>query len=1054
MLLDAITERPVVLEVQASTAPRPSLVGGRLLPVTIMTDDGENDAAGAGEDAVDNPIRAAPSSVEFVRAPRLVVGVGASAGGLESLERLFAHMPADTGFAFVVVQHLSPHHKTMMVELLARRTSLDVRAATHGVSVRRDTLHLMPPGKRMTIADGRLLLEDQTNELPSLPIDRFFASLGADVGTRAVAIVLSGTGADGSRALRDVKSRGGLVLAETEVTATFSGMPDSAVASGYVDYSLAPEEMVEVLQTHVRRLATPDERGDDRETARGVGRVLELLHERYSIDFTQYKSGTIERRIERRMELAGGDRENDLPAYVERLVEDVDELDSLYHDLLIGVTQFFRDPLCFEALEIEVLPRLFAQLPLEGIFRAWVAGCASGEEAYTIAMLVQEQIESSGQAIQAKIFATDLHQGALAHASFGVYSTEQLENVSETRRARHFEPCEGGYRVVDAVRRHVIFARHDLLGDAPFTQLDLVTCRNLLIYFQVPAQQKAMRLFHFALRIDGALMLGPSETLGRFADDFSVIDEPRRLYRKSRAARLPDDMRFEPPSLVPARPPHGAARRPVASRVTSPEVPSAPDAQLFELYDALLDRHMPPSVLIDADDRIVDSYADVARFLRYPSRRPDGALFTALDTPATEALRDAVRQARVSGESVNVRCVTLRQEGGPDIVRDVRAEPLDIGEGPTGHVLLEFGARPMASDGADADIGPGAGKQGPRNDHAGEPHSEIAALHRRLQLSAEIAETGREELQATNEELVASNEELQSSNEELNSVNEELHTVNSEYQGKLAELRELNEDMQHLLASTDIGTVFLDREMRIRRFTSGIHRAYDLTPGDIGRPIGAFAHRLVLDDLLERFTAVMNSGIAFEREVRDRDGRAILLRILPYQLAGQVAGVVMTLVDIELLDDARVALADSEASLKRRVAELQMLYKTAPAGLCFIDRNFRYVRANERMAEIDGVPLADYVGHSIHEVLPPELAGRVQELLQRIMDTGEPVLDQIIVTATKAHPIRKRRYVVNYYPVSVKGGETTGCSCVVVETPDQGPGGVMLGAPSAEDPAA
>ena len=1002
-----------------------------------------------GKSAKESPREAdtvpAAGSGSLARAPRLVVAVGASAGGLESLERLFAHVPPDTGFAFVVIQHLSPHHKSMMVELLARRTGLDVRMAAHGVMVRRDTVHVMPPGKHMSIVDGRLRLAEETGEHPHLPIDRFFASLAADAGKRAVAVVLSGTGADGSRGVADVKSLGGLVLAETEVTAAFSGMPDSAVASGCVDYSLAPGEMIEILQGHVRRLGgRADSEEDEHAPARGTGRVLELLHERHAIDFTQYKPATIERRIERRVELS--DNFGNVEAYIARLLEDADELDALYHDLLIGVTRFFRDEACFEKLELEVLPRLFSHLPPERGFRAWTAGCATGEEAYSIAMLVREQIEAGGVPIEAKIFATDLHQGALAQASLGVYTAEQLEHVSEARRQRHFEPCAGGYRLVDAVRQYVVFARHDVLNDAPFTRLDLVSCRNLLIYFATPAQHRALRLFHFALRIDGVLMLGPSESLGRFADDFTVIDETRRLYRKIRDRRLPDDVRFEPPTLLPSQPGGNMARNLMASarpNADGPRERGSADARLLATYDALLDRYMPPSVLVDPDDRIVDTYGGLARYLRHPSRRPDGDLFAALDTPASAELRRAVRQSRLTGEAELVTGVTLCPPGGSDERRDVRVEPLASDATPIEHVLLTFGESdpsrlaPLSPErivDAGARGEPAAGGED-LDERQRTLREENEILRTRLQQTAEMAEAGREELQATNEELVASNEELQSSNEELNSVNEELHTVNSEYQGKIAELRELNEDMHHLLASTDIGTVFLDRELRIRRFTSGIQRAYDLTPGDVGRSIESFSHRLDIDDLVERFGSVMDSGRMFEREVRDRDGRALLLRVLPYELSDQVAGVVLTLIDIEMLDDARVALADSEASLQRRMAELETLYATAPAGLCFVDRQFRYLRANERMSQIDGVPLESYAGNRLSDVLPGPLAERAEGLMRNIFETGEPFLDQEMRVATKAHPDEKRRYVVNYYPVRGSDGEIVGCSCVIVERP-------------------
>ena len=1000
-----------------------------------------SDTETSGKDDVEP--ESPPRPLERLRAPRLVVAVGASAGGLESLERLFARVPDDTGLAFVIVQHLSPHHKTMMVELLARRTDLDVRTAVHGVAVRRDTVHVLPPGKRMTIAKGRLQLDsDIGDEQPNLPIDRFFVSLAADAGERAVAIVLSGTGSDGTVGIADVKAEGGLVLAETEVTAAFSGMPDNAVASGHVDYSLAPEEMIEILVEHAGRVAGDvgvATGGEERQ----VGRVLELLHERHGIDFTRYKAGTIGRRIERRVQLAGGD--GALGGYVGRLEDDPDELDLLYHDLLIGVTRFFRDEACFEKLELEVLPRLFRKLDPERPFRAWCAGCATGEEPYSLAMLVREQIEALGQPIEAKIFATDLHRGALAHAGLGVYAEEQLENVSAARRARHFEKHPDGFRVVDAVRQHVVFARHDVLADAPFTRLDLVVCRNLLIYFELPAQSKALRLFHFALRKGGAAMLGPSETLGPVADRFEPVDESCRLFRKSDDDRPTGDFHFEPPKLEDT-----STRRRAGAR---PRAQGRVDTRLIDAYDHLLNRHMAPSVLIDAEDCVVDSYGGAARLLHYPSRRPDNRLQTALRGEGVGAVMDAVGHVRRTGDGTTVGAVSLEDAGGRAVERGVRVEPIPAPSGGPGEFVLVYLSsdteRPFERSPPPAEAGapvPDVSSPDASGTDAPTPDADVAAdgtvaalreeistLRARLQRASEAAETGSEELQATNEELVASNEELQSSNEELNSINEELHTVNGEYQQKIGELRELNEDMDQLLATTDIGTLFLDVDLRIRRVTNGIERAYDLTRDDVGRSIEAFSHRLDVDDLPARMREVMATGRPYEREVRDREGRAFLLRLQPYRLSEQIAGVVMSIVDIALLDDARTALADSEASLRRRLAELQTLYETTPVGLSFFDRDLRYVRANARMAAIDGVNLNDYAGRLVGEVLPPALAARVEPLLRGVIDTDEPLVNARVQARTRAHPDEDRDYVVNYYPVPDGVGGVMGVSCVIHE---------------------
>ena len=518
-----------------------------------MSDSEVSDEDGAG------PEPSSQHPVGPVRAPRLVVAVGASAGGLESLERLLTHVPDDTGLAFVIVQHLSPHHKTMMVELLARRTDLDVRTAVHGVAVRRDTVHVLPPGKRMTIAKGRLQLDsDIGGEQPNLPIDRFFASLAADAGERAVAIVLSGTGSDGTAGIADIQAEGGLVLAETEVTAAFSGMPDNAVASGHVDYSLAPEEMIEILVEHAGRTVGGSgeliESGD-----RDTGRVLELLHERHGIDFTRYKAGTIGRRIERRVQLAGGD--GALGGYVGRLEDDPDELDLLYHDLLIGVTRFFRDEACFEKLELEVLPRLFRKLD---------AGAP-------VPRLVRRLRDRRGA-----LLARD----AGARADRGARPADRGEDLrhrpaprrARARRARRLRQGAARERLGGAAGAAFREAPGRLSASStpcastscsPATtcsptrrsrRLDLVVCRNLLIYFELPAQSKALRLFHFALaKGRGRRCSGRARRSGRWPIASTRSTSPAGCSGRATTIARRGDFHFEPPKLEDTE--HAAPRR-------------------------------------------------------------------------------------------------------------------------------------------------------------------------------------------------------------------------------------------------------------------------------------------------------------------------------------------------------------------------------------------------------------------------------------------------------------------------------------------------------------
>jgi two-component system CheB/CheR fusion protein len=459
-----------------------------------------------------------------VTAPRLVVGIGASAGGLDPLERFFDHLPPDTGMAFVIVQHLSPDFKSFMDELLARHTPLPIRLVEDGMPVEADHVYLIPAKKEMIISGGRLLLSesDRQQEL-TLPIDVFFRSLGEDCGPRAVAIVLSGGGSDGSRGIADVHRAGGLVLVQDAATAQFDGMPRAAQESGAADHVLAPERMPGVLLDHLARrtgeVATPDPASAPR-PIEGIDAVYRMLEEEFGIDFTHYKPSTVTRRIERRLALA---RSRDIGEYLDRLRRERDELDALYRDLLIGVTRFFRDEQVFDILERRVLPELLERTPREAALRIWVAGCATGEEAYSVAIVLQDVMARLGER-PAKIFATDVHRGSLERAGRGVYDEEALANVSAARLARYFVRTGTGYQVVPEFRQMIVFAQHNVIKDAPFTRVDLITCRNLLIYLQPAAQQRVLSLFHFALNRGGILLLGPSESPGPLARGFETLD--------------------------------------------------------------------------------------------------------------------------------------------------------------------------------------------------------------------------------------------------------------------------------------------------------------------------------------------------------------------------------------------------------------------------------------------------------------------------------------------------------------------------------------------------
>ncbi|MEX1368735.1 MAG: chemotaxis protein CheB, partial [Nannocystaceae bacterium] len=603
---------------------------------------------------------------EQTSTPSYVVGVGASAGGLEALEQLFRQVPTDTGMAFVVIQHLSPDFRSQMDELMGRWTEMTVRVATHELPLAADTIYLMPPNAELIVSGNRLMLGERGEGLP-LPIDQFLRSLANDVGSRAVAVVLSGTGSDGSRGVRAVHDAGGLVLVQDESSARFDGMPRSAIDTGVVDEVMPPAELALALARHAEQPASEvgvegDSEGAVREG--GMHAVFGLLRDRYGIDFSCYKPGTIRRRTERRILLGNT---TDLSDYIDLLHTDREELDALYHDLLIGVTEFFRDEETFEHIEREELPRLVGESEPGRELRLWVAGCATGEEAYTHAILLLEAIERSGRSIAAKIFATDVHRPSLDHASTGLYTESALAGVSPARRRRFFVEEAGGYRVSAELRRMIVFAPHNLIRDAPFTKLDMVSCRNLLIYLQPTIQRKVLSLFHFGLRKGGVLLLGPSESPGDIGDELETLDSHHRIYRKRREVRLLPGLRGMPPT----------AGLPSAVGASSVRIAGSSDAHLADVFSSLLDTALPPSVLLDQSRRIVHSFGDVASLLRLPRGRPSLSVLDMLDGELRLAVAGALHRASMAKEPISFSGVRASSSTGERLL-DVHVDPVDV----------------------------------------------------------------------------------------------------------------------------------------------------------------------------------------------------------------------------------------------------------------------------------------------------------------------------------------------------------------------------------------
>lgn len=821
--------------------------------------------------------------------PSIIVGVGASAGGLEALEALFDHLGSDTRMAFVIVQHLSPDFRSLMDELLARHTKLPIRGAENEMTVEAGVIYLMPPKKDMIISDGRLILrEREDTHGPSLPIDGFLSSLAQDCSSQSVAIILSGTGSDGSRGLRRVHDNGGLVIVQSEDSAKFDGMPRSAIETGAVDVIVPPQEIGKVLRLFEEsgnRDEFLSQYGDSTEGQPAQQGIFAALQQDYGIDFRHYKTTTMLRRIQRRVEVQ---KVASLEAYTELIRSSAAERRCLFDDMLIGVTRFFRDAEAFEALQRALHHRLSTE-KIEEPIRAWVCGCSTGEEAYSIAILIRETLDSLELKTHFKIFATDMDRNSLEFASRGLYDDAAVSSLSAERLAANFSRVDGGYQIIPEVRQSIVFAPHNALRDAPFTNLHLVTCRNLLIYLNPPAQQKVLSLLHFGLQPQGLMFLGSSESAGELLNEVQTLDASAKLYQKIGSNRGVLGQKFAPPSQV-SRDLH------LSRTAIVPKGFSGVSPELAQVYDLMLGKELGAGILVNQEGSIVHVLGDASRFLVTPTGRISTRLADLLHPDLRLAVTGLVQRARTTLEPVQIQRLTVQFDNGESEPVKLIASP-HVPQSGRAFVLVRIEKlapqpeRPLPIVDNES-LGQSASRQ------ISELTIELDYTKGNLQSTIEQLETSNEELQSTNEEMVASNEELQSTNEELHSVNEELYSVNAEFQKKIVELTELNNDFNNLLASTDMHTVFLDEKLAIRFFTPQATDIFSFTHLDIGRNLESFTHCLKMDDLGNDLRAVLATGEPLEREITSRSGSDFLLRLLPYRAADRTAGVVMSLLDI------------------------------------------------------------------------------------------------------------------------------------------------------------
>ena len=1121
-----------------------------------------------------------------------VVGIGASAGGLRAFQEFFSALPPAPGMAFVLVQHLSPDHESTLAELIQTRTQMTVTQVADHPDVEPNRVYVIPPGKHLEIEDGHLqLVEVRRDRGRPAAVDHFFRTLAEDMGERAVCIVLSGTGSDGSLGLKAVKERTGLTMAQTPSDAEYGGMPQSAIQTDLVDVQGAADELATRLveiRNAAGRVEVPvrDSGPIPEDDHQALQAIFAHLRKRTAHDFSQYKRATILRRLARRLQVTG---QGSLPEYASYLRSTPDEVPSLLRDFLISVTQFFRDPPAFDVLEREVIPLLFLGKTAADQVRVWVAGCATGEEAYSVAMLLCEHRSRLDDPPDLQVFATDIDEDALDRAREGHYANVATADVPPSLLRRYFDTEPDGVRVKPELRQMVLFANHNLISDPPFSRLDLVACRNVLIYLERKIQTRIFATFHYSLRPEGFLFLGSAEGLDALTKGFGAVDKKARIYRRQQAgapARLPsysvgDGRRGAPPRPRPADPPREG---------------------LVERYrDWTLQEYAPPRLLVDEHYDVTHVFGDAGAYLRDREGPVTQNVVDKVLRAFRIDLRAALFRAFSSGESTETPFKRVEVGGRERVAR------LHVGrvggaasqDGLAEVVFIELDAETVSRLGA-AVAEPEGGGGLADDSTAAQLEEEIRSLRARLQATVDESETSTEELKASNEELRSTNEELQStteeletSKEELQSTNEELTTVNQELKTKVEELIRANSDLQNLIAATDIGTVFLDRSLRVKRYTPTAEDVFHIIPADVGRPFAHLTHRLLHDGLVDNARRVLETLVPEEEEVEDDAGRWHAVRLLPYRTVDdRIEGVVLTLVEITELkrarDEARrrgdqqgvvadlgdlalsgapldalfetacertvgcldvvmsavfrhqpdegalvleagtgwadgslgaatvpddgtsqvgFTLAAEEPVVVRRIAEegrfaapplfeahgvrsglgvaipgpegpwgvfgvhcaqlerfseddaqfiravanvlgkavrrerdartireqlaeIEAVYGTAPVGLAYMDHELRYRRINERLAEINGLPVQEHIGKRGKELFPL-LADMVEPILLQVVETGEAVEDIEFQGTTLRDPDDLRDWLCSYVPELDDDEGVMGVSVVV-----------------------
>lgn len=847
-----------------------------------------------------------------------IVGIGASAGGLEALVQFLTHVPKDSGMAYVIVQHLDPTQKGMMPELLQRATAMKVLQVKDRTKVRPNCVYVIPPNSDMSILRGvlHLLVPVESRGL-RLPIDFFFRSLAVDQRERCAGIILSGMGSDGTLGLRAIKEKAGIVLVQDPATAKFDTMPRSVIDAGLADIVASAEELPDRLidyQRHLPHLAKSELKLDEKVQS-ALEKIVILLRAHSGHDFTLYRRSTLYRRVERRM---GIHQIGKISGYVRYLQENPQELGILFKELLIGVTNFFRDKAAWEQLASKALPLLLKDRPAGSILRAWVAGCSTGEEAYSLAMVFRETLKQLKitDNISLQIYATDLDKDAIDKARLGLFPENIVADVSPARLNRFFIKEEGGYRVNKEIRSMVVFAPQNLIMDPPFTKLDILCCRNLLIYLTPELQKKLFPLFHYSLNPGGMLFLGSAESIGNFTHLFNVLSLKERIFQRNETAMQGSHLDF-PAVYVPAH--AGRPESQAAARVPAPSLQSLADQLLQK-------RFAPPAVLVNEHGDILYISGRIGKYLEPAAGKANWNVIAMAHEALRNELSSALQKIIRKKGSITVRGIKTGPQTDTHAV-DITVEAVEEPKELFGMILIVFSDSIIpAEPHADAAKGKATGSHNTRErelqNELKHARDELQAGREEMQTSQEELKSMNEELQSTNEELQSTNEELMTSKEEMQSLNEELQTVNAELQAKLDELSGTNNDMKNLLNSTDIATVFLDNDLHVRRFTLQAKTIIKFIATDVGRPITDLASDLLYPALVKDAREVLRTLVFSERSIATQDGRWFTVRIMPYRTVdNRIDGVVITFADITAAKKIEADLREQHRHMTKQAVE-------------------------------------------------------------------------------------------------------------------------------------